>query len=296
MKKFVYPIVITTSLSLFLASCGGDPTSSGTSVSTTEPEPQELVQAETMTDTSEMVQDEVMEQEMVEEVVETVQEAMPKTSSKDWEENEKYRIAELERRRKLAMEANPGMEIPKPQPKDISDAKFQSVVSTPSMPKSTTTASTTKATTSTPKPEPKTTVAAAVTSAPVAKKTAPVKPTGKAEITFDMKKFSFDTIVEGDVINHKFKFVNTGKRPIEILNAKASCGCTRPSFPFLEIEPGGEGFIGVTYDSRTKEGDQTPEIEVITNFQDEPIMLYLDGHVKDKPKPVESIGDDGEEN
>ena len=138
-----------------------------------------------------------------------------------------------------------------------------------------------------PAPMTKPTKQAPIAAAPVTTKNTG-QSSGVAKINFTQKTFAFDTIVEGDVIDYQFKFVNTGTRTVEILNAKASCGCTRPSFPFLPIEPGQEGYIGVKYDSRTKSGDQTPEIEVVTNFQDEPIMLYLNGYVKEKAKDEES--------
>ena len=40
---------------------------------------------------------------------------------KEWEENEKYRLAELERRRNLALGANPEMAIPKPKTKKFTE-------------------------------------------------------------------------------------------------------------------------------------------------------------------------------
>jgi len=270
-------------------------------------------------------------------------------------ENEKFRLAELERRRRLALVADPTLNIPDPQqvianekakyrnalevqkkvkasqvksvkseaktqitdsniktvankPEPESKPVFQKVVNTDSYAPKTHLESTkpepaqpqvaqsetTQTAVSKPelkKPELKqptiTETAATVQAIPPAQETSKPKTSGVAKINFDQMTFSFDTIVEGDIIDYKFKFVNTGTRPIEILNAKASCGCTRPSFPFLPIEPGQEGYIGVKYDSRTKSGNQTPEIEVVTNFQDDPIKLYLKGFVKEKAKEKE---------
>ncbi len=288
-------------LSICLFSCGGDTKSA--SYETTEVVTEAVADIAVTTDSIEAAPVEV--EEVVEAPSEPKKEA-PQMSDKDKLENEKFRMAELERRRQLAMQANPGLILPKPQPAKVAVSPAKTTTPTKKAVTKTTTNKTTKTNTTKVKstaasesmvatkekvvstPAPKKTEPAV--SAPIAvkeePKVAPVvkKPaaTGKAEITFDKVKFAFDTIVEGDIINHKFRFVNTGERPIEILNAKASCGCTMPSFPFLTIEPGDEGFIGVTYNSRTKEGKQTPEIEVITNYQDAPLMLYLDGYVKDK--------------
>ena len=106
-------------------------------------------------------------------------------------------------------------------------------------------------------------------------------------IVFEKTKWSFDTITEGDEVSYNFKFKNTGDGVLEILNAKGTCGCTQPSFPFIPIESGEEGFIGVKFNSKTKYGDQSPEVEVFTNIQEEPFILYLSGHVVEKSEKSE---------
>ena len=196
-------------------------------------------------------------------------------SEKDRIENEQFRIAELKRRESLRS----GKPISEITLADIgennkvsnSGAKFDKIVSTKTPQKQA------KAPTTTPKTQQK-----AKVKKPVVAK-APAK-TGTPNIVFKTREYSFDTITEGDVINYSFKFTNTGDAPFEVISAEASCGCTRPSFPFLAIEPGQEGKIGVTYDSRTKSGKQNPKIEIQTDFQDYPITLFLNGYVKDKPK------------
>jgi len=128
-------------------------------------------------------------------------------------------------------------------------------------------------------------------------KAAPKKSTsGKAVMSFDKKVFEFGRIKPGDVIDHKFKFTNTGSAPLVIQNAEVSCGCTHPSFPFVPIEPGETGFIGVTFDSKGKIGKQKPTVTLITNVGKK--KIYLEGMVygelvrpgqkKDEmpPKPV----------
>ncbi len=68
--------------------------------------------------------------------------------------------------------------------------------------------------------------------------------------------WNFGEIVEGDIIKKKFIFTNTGKAPLQIIGAEASCGCARPTAPFLDIAPGESGEIGITYNSVNKDGDQ----------------------------------------
>lgn len=75
-------------------------------------------------------------------------------------------------------------------------------------------------------------------------------------------------------------FSNEGNAPLVITNAKATCGCTQPSFPFVPIEAGETGFIGVRYVSVGKEGVQKPLITVTTNASKEPVTLMFNGTVK----------------
>ncbi len=103
----------------------------------------------------------------------------------------------------------------------------------------------------------------------------------KAQIEFDSQVYHFDTIVSGDIISYKFKFKNTGTAPLKVLKTEVSCGCTVPSYPFLDIRPGDNGFIGVTYNSVGKKENQKAEVKVYTNTKNSPISLYVEGFVKE---------------
>ena len=112
----------------------------------------------------------------------------------------------------------------------------------------------------------------------------------RSQIKFENPIYKGGEITEGDVVKHQFKFSNTGKFPLEILKAEGTCGCTVPSFPFLAIEPGGEGYIGVIYHSVGKVGEQSPEIVVTTDGIPATVTLkmYLFIHDKDEQKGSES--------
>ena len=47
---------------------------------------------------------------------------------------------------------------------------------------------------------------------------------------FKKETHDFGTIPEGPVAEYTFEFKNTGKEPLIIQNASASCGCTTPEF------------------------------------------------------------------
>jgi hypothetical protein len=106
----------------------------------------------------------------------------------------------------------------------------------------------------------------------------------KPKITFEETMYDFEEITAGDIIEIKFNFKNTGKAPLIIKSATATCGCTVPSYPFIPIEPGERGFIGVTYNSVGKSGEQKPSITIITNAAPAKYVLHLQGNVLEKKK------------
>ncbi len=115
-------------------------------------------------------------------------------------------------------------------------------------------------------------------------KKAPPKPKKYSQIVFEEEIFELDTITEGDVIEDKFYFENTGNGPLSISSAIGSCGCTVPTFPFIDIAPEEKGYIGVTYNSVGKSGAQIPEVTIKSNSPKSPHILKFKIYVKDKPQ------------
>jgi len=101
----------------------------------------------------------------------------------------------------------------------------------------------------------------------------------KSAITFEKIRHDFGAIMQGDTVDYNFVFRNTGKGPLVINSVKVTCGCTQPSYPFIPVESGEEGFIGVKYISVGKEGSQKPLITVFSNASKEPVTLMLSGQV-----------------
>ena len=83
------------------------------------------------------------------------------------------------------------------------------------------------------------------------------------------KEFKEETINYGEVEKGKddgiriFEFTNTGDQPLNIINAKSSCGCTVPEWPKEPIVPGGKGQIKVQYNMNP--GPISKTITVETN-------------------------------
>ena len=65
---------------------------------------------------------------------------------------------------------------------------------------------------------------------------------------FKETTYDFGTIKESKgAVKHTFEFKNTGDKPLIIVDAVASCGCTRPTYTAKPIKPGKKGKIEVTF-------------------------------------------------
>jgi hypothetical protein len=104
-----------------------------------------------------------------------------------------------------------------------------------------------------------------------------------SEITFDTNVFHFGKIKEGEVVEHTFKFKNTGKAPLIVREARASCGCTIPQWTKEAIAPGGEGKIDVKFNSTGKGGQQVnKQVTVYANTKPAESLLFINGEVEKK--------------
>jgi len=85
--------------------------------------------------------------------------------------------------------------------------------------------------------------------------------------TFEFTETSHDfgTINEGDVVEHTFKFKNTGDAPLIIQNAQGSCGCTVPDWTREPIPVGGEGFVNAKFNSQGKPNAQNKTVTITAN-------------------------------
>ncbi len=111
---------------------------------------------------------------------------------------------------------------------------------------------------------------------------AAVNPEDAAVITFKQDHYDFGKITEGEKVSYDFKFTNTGKSPLIISDATATCGCTTPEYPKTPIEPGKSGDIKVTFNSEGKEGMQRKVITITSNATPSVSEVYLVGEVQTK--------------
>jgi hypothetical protein len=107
---------------------------------------------------------------------------------------------------------------------------------------------------------------------------------GAPAITFDKTIHDFGNITQGEKAEFSFKFTNTGKGQLLLSNAVASCGCTVPSFSKEPINPGGIGYVKVTFDSDKRLDKFEKSITVTSNTIPAETMLYITGMVIPKPE------------
>jgi len=84
-------------------------------------------------------------------------------------------------------------------------------------------------------------------------------------ITFEDTTFDFGAVKQGEKAKHTFKFTNSGKNNLLIVNSFGTCGCTVPDYPKEPIKPGDGGVINVVFNSEGKEGEQHKKVIVIAN-------------------------------
>jgi hypothetical protein len=91
--------------------------------------------------------------------------------------------------------------------------------------------------------------------------------------------YDFGKVIEGEIVTYNYRFVNTGKKPLVVTNASASCGCTVPEKPEKPIEPGDTGFIKVKFNSEHRVGMAHKTVTVSSNAEPAFPELLLRGEV-----------------
>jgi len=102
-----------------------------------------------------------------------------------------------------------------------------------------------------------------------------------AVLSFENGMYNFGKIVQGEKVTYAFKFKNTGKSPLIITNATASCGCTVPEPPKEPIKPGQSSEIKVVFNSAGKMGMQDKVVTVTSNGNPSTSEIHLIGEVKE---------------
>ena len=112
------------------------------------------------------------------------------------------------------------------------------------------------------------------------------------EMTFEATEVDYGEIEQGSDPLRVFHFVNTGNEPLQIKNAKGSCGCTVPLWPKEPIFPGESGTIEVRYDTK-RIGKFVKRVTLTTNEGEgdsgNQRVLTIKGKVNQKAEEPEGV-------
>lgn len=100
-----------------------------------------------------------------------------------------------------------------------------------------------------------------------------------AAIRFEETVHFFGQVKEGEVVEHTFRFTNTGPVALIIYDARSTCGCTVPEFPKEPIPPGESSQMLVRFNTQNKTGQQVKTVTVQANTLPAETKLSLSGEV-----------------
>jgi hypothetical protein len=91
--------------------------------------------------------------------------------------------------------------------------------------------------------------------------------------------YDFGAVIEGEKVTYNYRFTNTGKHPLVVASAWASCGCTVPEKPEEPVQPGETGILKVVFNTQGKKGPANKTIRVESNAYPPFPTLLLKGVV-----------------
>ncbi|HPW16764.1 MAG TPA: DUF1573 domain-containing protein [Candidatus Aminicenantes bacterium] len=88
---------------------------------------------------------------------------------------------------------------------------------------------------------------------------------GKPKAVFKAVSHDFGQVKQGDVVSHEFVFKNEGGAPLVVESVETTCGCTAALVSEKRIDPGMEGRIKATFDTRGYSGRMTRYLYLVSN-------------------------------
>lgn len=92
---------------------------------------------------------------------------------------------------------------------------------------------------------------------------------------FENKTVDFGTVVEGTICTHRYKFKNTGNKPLIISDLKVTCGCTVPLWTPFPIKPGDTSSIYIEFNTFNKMGNVAKGVNLVTNSTTPEVGLII---------------------
>ena len=108
------------------------------------------------------------------------------------------------------------------------------------------------------------------------------------EISFETEVIDYGIIEHNSNGDREFKFKNSGKQPLIILDCKSTCGCTTPNYTKEPIKRSGTGAIKVHY-ATDRIGTFEKVITVNTNGKTPVKYIKIKGMVKADPTEATEV-------
>ena len=100
-------------------------------------------------------------------------------------------------------------------------------------------------------------------------------------LSFEKKTHDFGDIDDVGKVSTQVKFKNDGDKKLIIEDVRASCGCTAGKPAKMELEPGEESYLDVTFNPQGKRGNQRKSITFKTNDPVNPTQaIYITARIK----------------
>lgn len=109
---------------------------------------------------------------------------------------------------------------------------------------------------------------------------APLAAMAQPRASFIETRHNFGAFLEDDGLAEcSFAIINEGTSPLTILSARATCGCTTPTYSRRPIAPGDTAYISVAYDPSSRPGRFSKYIDITTNANPQNYRLEICGVV-----------------
>ena len=95
-----------------------------------------------------------------------------------------------------------------------------------------------------------------------------------------------DITTDQGPVSHTYTFTNIGDKPIILLSAVSSCGCTTAEWTREPIQPGKSGTVSATFDNQDGPYPFDKTVTVYVSELKNPIVLHLRGTAHENAKPL----------
>lgn len=102
------------------------------------------------------------------------------------------------------------------------------------------------------------------------------------KLDVDQSEYDFETVTQGEAVEHKFIFSNIGDELLVVDKVRSSCGCTAALITSKNLRPGESGELKIRFDSARFRGDVAKLVYLYTNDPFAPVArLVVKGHVQE---------------